>query len=250
MLALFGYILIGTGVALLSSFLGFGGGTIIVPFLPLVAGFDIKTTVATSLAIVTLNAANNTFNFHRQKLVRWKLVAIMSLGSISFGFLSSKLTHFLDEQFVKTAVIIVFSFLALITYLGKERVPVFLRKKTIFNQILLGALAGMSSGLGGIGGGTFLIPILIVGHWVDNKEVSPTGNAMNMLTAGSAALTLFFSNQHIEWMAVIIILFASLVASHFARSHQHRLSEKHRRFSIVGFLVFTILIQIYGFLRS
>ena len=85
------YILVGVGVGVLSSFLGFGGGTIIVPFLPLISGLDIKTTIATSLATVALNASNNTFNFHRKNKVRWGLVLTMCIGSMTFGFLSSKI---------------------------------------------------------------------------------------------------------------------------------------------------------------
>jgi uncharacterized membrane protein YfcA len=245
MIDIFSYILVGIGVGLLSSFLGFGGGTIIVPFLPLISGLDIKTTIATSLATVALNASNNTFNFHRKNKVRWVLVLTMCIGSMTFGFLSSKAINLINEYYVRWTVIAVFIVLTLITHFGIKTVPKFLRQPTTFNLVLMGAFAGIASGFGGIGGGTFLIPILIVGQWVENDEVSPAGNAINMLTAGTAALTLAFSNQRIEWLAAIIILLTSLAVSHFARQKQHLMSDKQRRYAIVYFLSFTILLQIY-----
>jgi uncharacterized membrane protein YfcA len=237
------YILIGGGVALLSSFLGFGGGTLIVPLLPLVSSFDIKTTIATSLAIVTLNAANNTFSFHKKKLIPWKLVLTISMGSVFFGVMSSKLTSAFDADLVRWIVIGVFLIIVLITYLGAERVPLFIRKNHISNQLIAGAFAGMVAGLGGIGGATILIPILIVGRWTTNTEVAPTGNAINMLTAASAVLTLIFSQETVEWRAVFIILLSSTFFSIFARKKQHLLSEVSRRHLIIGFLIFVILLQ-------
>ena len=245
-----GYILVGVGVGILSSFLGFGGGTIIVPFLPIISGLDIKTTIATSLATVALNASNNTFNFHRKSKVRWGIILTMCIGSMAFGFLSSRATYLINEYYVRWAVIAVFIILTLITHFGIKSVPHFLRQPTKFNLILMGAFAGIASGFGGIGGGTILIPILIVAQWVKNDEVAPAGNAINMLTAGTAALTLAFSNQRVEWLAAIIILMTSLAVSHFARQKQHLINEKQRRYAIVYFLSFTIILQIFKTLQA
>jgi uncharacterized membrane protein YfcA len=79
--------------------------------------------------------------------------------------------------------------------------------------------------------------------------VAPAGNAINMLTAGTAAMTLALSSQRIEWLAAIIILLTSLSVSHFARQKQHLISEKQRRYAIVYFLSFTIILQIYKTLQ-
>ena len=242
-------IFIGICVALLSSFIGFGGGTIIVPLLPFFTGMDIKSTIATSLTIVALNASNNSYNFHRKSLINWKLVLTMALGSLIFGFLSSKITSLISDTYSRWSVIGVFVALAYITFAGPKKVPQFLRESRFRNQVIVGIFAGITSGLGGIGGGTFVIPILLIGRWVENQRVAPTGNALNMLTAGVAAVTLAFSNGEINWKAVVIILTTSMIGSHFARKVQHTISEHKRRYAVGIFLIFAILLQVYSLVR-
>lgn len=244
MIEFFGYILIGTGVALMSSFLGFGGGTLIVPFLPIVSGLGIKETIATSLAVVALNSANNSYNFHKKKLINWKLVLSISVSSILFAIISSKLTHIFDEMLVRWIVITIFTTVVFITILGPARMPSFMRKNNLFNHIVSGILAGVASGFGGIGGATVLIPLFIIGKWTENQEVAPTGNAINMLTAFASVITLAFSNEKVEWQAVILILIFSITISFFARKKQHLLSEKLRRYLIIIYLSIVIILQV------
>lgn len=243
MIEIFSYIILGCGVAVLSSFLGFGGGTLIVPLLPFISGVDIKTTIATSLAVVTLNAANNTYNFHKKNLVRWKLVLSIAIGSVLFAVISSKLTHLFDADLVRWIVIGVFAVVVLITYLGPFRVPQFIRNNTTTNHIIAGTFAGMVAGLGGIGGATILIPLLIVGRWVQNQEVAPVGNAINALTACASVVTLILSQEKVEWKAVLIILVTSTIVSIYTRSKQHLLSEDQRRYGIITFLLLVIALQ-------
>lgn len=242
-------IFLGVGVGLLSSFLGFGGGTIIVPFLPFITNLDIKSTIATSLVIVTLNAANNTFNFHKKKMVPWNTVLVLALASVTFGVISSRTTHIVNEYTAKWAVVGVFFLVAVVAFLGPKHMPKFINNKTNFKLLIAGAMAGIMSGLGGIGGGTILIPVFIAGAWVANQQVAPTGNALNMLTAGAGALTLLLSGQSIHWVAVGIILLASTITSKFARSRQHLIAEKTRRLAIVIFLMSVIVMQIYKLLN-
>lgn len=239
-----GYLFLGVGVGLLSSFLGFGGGTVIVPFLPVISGLDIKTTIATSLSVVTLNAFNNTIDFHRRQLVPWKLVFKISAASVLFGVLSSMLSSRLDEVAVRWSVIAVFVVIATISYLGPQRVPLFIRQNRLLNHLIAGVCAGIIAGLGGVGGATILVPLFLVAGWTQNKEVAPTGNAINMLTSGVAVTTLILSQQRVEWKAVLIILLTSMSVTHFARKKQHFLNEIIRRHLITAFLATVILIQI------
>ena len=250
MLEILNYLLLGIGVGLLSSFLGFGGGTVMVPFLPLIAGLDIKTAIATSLSVVTLNAFNNTIDFHRKKLVPWKLVIKISAASVVFGVLSSLVSNQLDEIAVRWSVIAVFTSVALISYLGPKRVPLFMRHNRLLNHLIAGVCAGIIAGLGGVGGATILVPLFLVAGWTENKEVAPAGNAINMLTSGVAVTTLILNRQAVEWKAVLIILLSSILVTYFARRKQQFLSETTRRHLITSFLVMVILLQVVTVLKK
>lgn len=243
-------IALGILVGLLSSFLGFGGGTIMVPLLPWIAGYDLKTAVATSLAVIGLNAANNVQSFHREKLIRWKMVFIMAIGSILMAVLCSHLTAMISDLATRIAIVIIFSLIAYMTHRGPESVPIFFREFNLRNQILGGLSAGIVSGLSGIGGGTILVPLFLVGRWTKNEEVSPNGNAINMTTAAAGALTLIFSKQSVSLKAVILLLIGSLITSYFARKKQKGLSERMRRNTIVLYLSSVVLLQIYEILKG
>ena len=243
-------ILLGVLVGVLSSFLGFGGGTIMVPLLPWIAGYDIKTAVATSLAVIGLNAANNVRSFQKEKLIRWKMILTMACGSILMAALCSRMTSLIPEFWTHIAIILIFSLVAYMTYFGPQVVPRFLREFNLRNQILGGVAAGAVSGLTGIGGGTILVPLFLVGGWTKNEEVSPNGNAINMVTAASGALILFLSRNMISLEAVGLILAGSVVSAHFCRKKQKLLSESLRRKSIVIYLGSIVILQIYELVKT
>ncbi len=239
------YLGLGIAVGLLSSFLGFGGGTIMVPMLPWIAGYDIKTAIATSLAVISLNSANNVYNFHRENLIRWPLVGTIATGALVMAYVGSQLTMIIPETYSRLSILFVFVLLTYQSFRGPEGTPQFLRHTNLRNKLFVGSGAGLASGLTGIGGGTLLVPLFLVGRWVKNEEVSPTGNAINMIAATAGALTLFFAHRTVSWRAVIFILVGAMITSHFARKKQKKVPEDLRRKIVGFFLLSLILIQIY-----
>jgi uncharacterized membrane protein YfcA len=242
---------IGLIVALLSSYLGFGGGTVVVPLLPFLTGLDIKSTLATSLAVVALNAANNTYHFNQKKLIRWSLALTISCSSVLLAVFSSYYSHHISEGIVRWLVISVFIFVAVLAAMGPRVLPTALLAPKTFNYLLIGALAGLVAGFGGLGGATILVPIFLVGRWTLNEEVAPTGNAINMLTATAVSVETLLTSAHlIRWPAVGVILGTSMLVSHFARQKQSRLTETQRRSWMVLFLLLVIIIQVQRAVRA
>jgi len=68
-LQLIGFVLFGMAVGTYGTLIGAGGGFIIVPVLLLVLGWPHQQAVATSLMVVTANAASGSLSYARQKRV-------------------------------------------------------------------------------------------------------------------------------------------------------------------------------------
>jgi len=236
-----GYLLIGVGVGLLSSFLGFGGGTLMVPILPLIAGLPTKSAIATSLFVISLNSLRNTWSFHKKKLVDWEIIKKIIPFAIIFALLSSYATYLVQTQILNWILVFIFLFLTLMTWLGPNNTPKIIREKNLRNFIISGTGVGTLSGLSGIGGGTFVIPLMISGQWVLPQMVSPTGNAINFFTATFGCLMLGMNSDLIQYQPGLWILAASILTSQWARQKQSAMSELTRRKLIVAFLITVIM---------
>jgi uncharacterized membrane protein YfcA len=85
----------GSLAGLLSGLLGVGGGFVIVPALRGVTNLDIKSIVATSLAVIAVVSASSLMVVASHGLVRWDLAWPFSIGAVG-GMLAGKaLAHHL-----------------------------------------------------------------------------------------------------------------------------------------------------------
>ncbi|MFN7453241.1 MAG: sulfite exporter TauE/SafE family protein [Pseudobdellovibrionaceae bacterium] len=249
MIELFEFLLVGLGVGLVSSYLGFGGGTIIVPFLPWISGYDIKTTLATSLVVVCLNATVNTVTFTKKKMVPWKLVGVIGVGAMLASFGASFLTSHLSIVLVKCLAISMFIFLLFVSHFGSRMLPIAFLSAGYRNYFSAGVVLGTASGMSGVGGGTFLVPVLSASGWVLPAQVSPTGNALNMISALVGAATMYLSGSPVQWKAALTIFAAAVVTSFVANQRQHLLEPTQRKKYVTLFLGLVVVIQIVDALR-
>ncbi len=72
----------GTGVGILTGFLGVGGGFLIVPALVLFASIDLKKAIGASLAIIAFNSAAGLLGHWQQLEIDWKLTGLILLAAL------------------------------------------------------------------------------------------------------------------------------------------------------------------------
>jgi uncharacterized protein len=88
--------LIGVLGGFLGGLFGVGGGTIFVPLLMLLKGFDIHRAVGTSLLIIIFTALSGAVFHGRAGMVDWKAAVILGLFSVLGVWLGTKLSLKLD----------------------------------------------------------------------------------------------------------------------------------------------------------
>jgi uncharacterized membrane protein YfcA len=92
-------ILIGLVAGLVGALCGVGGGIVMVPAFVTVLGFDQKSAVATSMAVIVAIALSSTINNHRAGgLIDWKVVLCVGLASATAAWFGSDLMRSMSNH--------------------------------------------------------------------------------------------------------------------------------------------------------
>lgn len=157
----------GLAAGFLSGFLGVGGGLVIVPALMSVLGMSQRRAAATSLAAIVLTAAVGTTSYALRGEVSLVAAVLLVLGSLVGAQIGTWLLRRLPARvlpwiFVAFALFVIVSQQLQVPVRGAALV---LDPARGAGLVGVGLLAGVLSGLVGVGGGSVIVPglELIVG---------------------------------------------------------------------------------------
>jgi len=95
--------LIGILGGFLSGLFGVGGGTVFVPLLMLLKGFDIHRAVGTSLVIIIFTALAGAIFHGKAGMVDWKAAVVLGVFSMAGVWLGTKLSLKFDAVTLERA---------------------------------------------------------------------------------------------------------------------------------------------------
>ncbi len=233
--------ILGLMVGVGTTFIGMGGGVLIVPILPLIYPLGMREIVATTLLVVFLVAVINTLGFVKRRLVQWRESLTLGMGSMVGAYAAARMTRVIPEKWLLWIFLTV---LVGLTYKaggdayrsrkGKNRAEESETKKFSLPKLLIIALVGgVIIGLTGVGAGILFSSVLLSFRIVENSEVVPTSNAAVMLT--SAAGLLGYVGE-IHWPAVgairldvgLILFLGAWLSATFGRQYQHLMPREWR----------------------
>lgn len=180
-------------ISVVFSMFGLGGGTLYVPIL-LFFSFSYSVSAGTSLLLILVGAASAAIIYARSGMIHWEFVLavnfISDLGAFFGGYYSSLFNpHFLRILFSLVLI-------ASGTLLIKDISPAFLKpfggRLFIWNHrfrdrsypiclpLIVGIfiVVGFWSGVLGIGGGVFKIPLMVIACGFPLKEAVATSSLM------------------------------------------------------------------------
>ncbi len=169
----------------LFAMLGLGGGMIYVPVLKW-AGFDVKSVaIPLGLLLNGLNTLLALIPYSRKKLVDWKGGMAMALTALIFAPVGAYTAQFVS---VKT-LLLLFAFAVLaaairMIFFAKnpepEKMMSFKKRSLIGSGV--GAFAGFTGGMLGLGGGFIIAPILM---WMGYKTKEAAATTAFVVTFSS-----------------------------------------------------------------
>lgn len=178
-------VLVGLSLGLLGS----GGSILAVPLLRTVVGLPFAVAKATSFPIVGLAAAAALCMHVRQRSVRVRDALPFVLASVPAAFVSSRELAPRVPELVQTLLFAALMLVAawrMATGAPDDGDPA--RRRPVAIVALFGAIAGMLTGLLGVGGGFLIVPSLVLTLGFDVRSAVATSLLVIVLNCGAGLL--------------------------------------------------------------
>ena len=200
-----------------------GGGLISLPAY-LFVGLPAHNALATNKFSSGVGTTISTIRFLKNKALDVKMAIISAIGSFISAFLASKIALLINERMLKTMMISVLPFVAIIILIkrdfGSENlVHTINKKKLIFLAFFIGILLGFYDGLIGPGTGTFAIMAYCMLMKYDLKVASGNAKLLNLASNYASLCVFLFSGKilfHVAIPAALCGLTGNYLGSGFA----------------------------------
>lgn len=239
-------------VALLYSSIGLAGGSSYTALLS-IFGLHFKAIPLITLSLNLLVSTLGTYNYFRQKHGRLRLVIPFLITSIPMSYVGGSLdlpsTIFFWVLTLSLVVVV-----ARIYFWKRTALNIRLRKWQQFILALFsGSVLGLVSGIVGIGGGIYLIPIIIIFRLGTEKEAAACGSLFIWLNS-AAGLAARYQYNFIDisrfWPVVIAVLAGGWIGSHLGSTRlKPKVMEKILGIIIIVAIVFLCRKLFPGFLE-
>ena len=168
--------------AVLYSSVGHGGAS---GYLAAMALFGVPAPITKPAALV-MNiavAAIGTLRFGYRRLVPWRLLVPLGLGSIPAAALGGFISLPIRTHRILLGVVLLFAAARL--WMHDEQRTVLREPPSPLVRVLLGGALGLVSGLTGVGGGIFLSPLLILTGWEETRRTAGASAAFILVNSVS-----------------------------------------------------------------
>jgi uncharacterized protein len=256
-------LLTGAMVGFASGLLGVGGGFIMVPiqfFLLTSMGVDpttaIRVAFGTSLAVILPTAVSGALGHKRRGAVLTGPMTFMGITGIIAAFIGGTIASNVPGVYLR----IIFGFLVLIAgmWMLIARYPEIgtKPKEGVLNYLFIGFIAGILSGLLGVGGGVVLVPILVLIMGFSMYKAVGTSTAVIIFTSlgGIFAYTLNgvnttglppYSIGYINLIQFVILVIITVPMAQVGVKASHKLPEKQLRYIFI-LVLFYIALKMIG----
>lgn len=157
------FLLIGVVGGTTSGFFGIGGGIVMIPLLVYFAGVELKAATAMSMVQIVFSSISGTLFNYFQKTINFKYSAYFGLSAAVFSFLGSYLTKYIPNLAIKIIYLFAVTASIILFFLRRKIEEKKLAGSEIkFYEIMpVGAAAGFTAGILGVGGGFLFVPALL-----------------------------------------------------------------------------------------
>ncbi len=193
------YILCGLSAGLLGGYLGLGGGVVMVPFLTVVVGIDIKQAAPVSITAIVVNSFAASNEYLKRGMVDMELVVVLAVFMVLGNIAGSLISTYIPGDYIQVAFAVLLVYTAFSLLKGRPATERMSfkdnRGKYLLICTLIAFVTGTLSALIGIGGGVVLVPILYLVIGLPMATARGTASLMMGFSAAAAATVYFLGDK-------------------------------------------------------
>lgn len=223
-------ILIGFLAAFIGSIVGLGGGVILVPillilheFLPSFDWASPQHIVGISLIVMIFTAFSSSYTYYKKDRIDFRSGFLFVIGSVPGGIIGSWTNQFFDPERFSIFLGLLMLFMFGLFFFRKTTEPVITNKRWQINRtaeiyqktytyqfsIVAGFsvafVVGMLSGMFGIGGGSLMVPIMVLLFRFPAHMATATSMFMILFTSISSSVAHILLG-HVMWEYVWLFI--------------------------------------------
>ncbi|WP_147532916.1 sulfite exporter TauE/SafE family protein [Bacillus marasmi] len=234
---------VGLFAAVSGSVVGLGGGFIIVPILALFQDLEVATIVGTSMAVLFFTSLSSTYRYSKQKRIDYKSGLMFAAAMFPGSILGAWITNYITDKlfFITFGIFMMLVSLSLIFKPSKQIELPFpntitrtfadsFGKEHVFsyNQwvgIVISFFAGILSSMLGIGGGSVMVPTMVL-LLSFPAHIAAATSMFSILFASIVGTASHFAYNHIDWSIVVWLAAGSLIGGQLGAKISSKLPEK------------------------
>jgi uncharacterized membrane protein YfcA/uncharacterized membrane protein len=266
-----GILVVSAVAGVLGSMLGLGGGVFIVPILSAFFGIPLKVTIAASAVSVVVNSLGGTSVYLKHDMSNVRLGMVMELTTAIGAIIGGLIVVWIAPDALRVIFGVALLGMGVAMFLRQHQPaaittgPDPMRLRQVFHDpstnedieyipqrvkigVATGSLAGIISGMLGIGGGAVKVPIMNAIMRVPVKAAAATSVFMVGITVSASAFIYYLHNIIDLSVTVPAVLGVIIGSQTGARVSRHLKNVVLVRFLvlILVYLAVTLLLQAFG----
>lgn len=190
----------GLGAGAVAGYLGVGGGIIVVPFLTLVLGVDVKQAIPVSVTAIVVSSLASSSEYLKKGMVELELAVRLALLTMIGNIVGSLLIDIVPAGALRITLAAVMVYVAMTMLASRDRADdhgrtISQSTPRLFLAGSLSLLIGVISALVGIGGGAILIPVMYLILRLPLASARGTSSLLIGFSASAACLVYLLTDR-------------------------------------------------------
>ena len=219
-------LMLGCVAGIAAGLLGIGGGIIMVPGLIFItnltdpdAALGVHAAVGTSLATIIFTGISSARGHHHKGGIDYEIFYKLAFGLIIGALIGAAIAISMNARMLTYIVVVFLLFAGSRLFFQNYHLKLSL-KKSFAHLVMHGSWIGMLSSMLGIGGGTFIVPLLNAkGIEIRNSIATSAMCGIPIAIFGCIGFIYFgkggISGEYVNWQSAFVMALSSIVGAQY-----------------------------------